>query len=351
MYNHQYGSRRRLPRRILWVASTLAVLLVTAVALIRTAYNQALQPVSSSQKVTVLTVKTGSTSIEIADQLHHQGLIRSSGMFQWYIRTKNVRDKLQAGTYALRPSMSVQEIVTVMVDGSVKSDLVTILPGQRLDQVRQALINAGFMPAAVDAALQPEQYAGHIALADKPAGASLEGFLYPDSYQKTAATDPSTIVNKALDQMAVHLTPAVRAAFAAQGLSVYQGVTLASIVEKEVSNPADSPKVAQVFLKRLKVGMPLGSDVTVLYGAIVAGKEPSLAYQSAYNTHDNKGLPPGPISNVSDVSLQAVAKPAPTDWLFFVAGDDGTTYFSNTIQEHEALTGKYCKKLCAATPQ
>lgn len=351
MYKQGYGSQRRLPRRILWVAVSLVLIMIAAVVVIRSVYNRALQPVSSSQKVTVLTVKTGSTSIEIADQLHNEGLIRSSNMFQWYIRTKNVRDRLQAGTYALRPSMSVPEIVNVLVSGSVKADLVTILPGQRIDQIRQGLINAGFKPAAVDAALQPDAYAGHIALVDKPAGASLEGFLYPDSYQKTAATDPSAIISKALDQMAVHLTPTIRAAFAAQGLSVYQGVTLASIVEKEVSNPADSPKVAQVFLKRLKIGMPLGSDVTVLYGAIAAGKEPSLAYKSAYNTHDNKGLPPGPISNVSDTSLQAVANPAPTDWLFFVAGDDGTTYFSNTIEEHEALTDKYCKKLCSASPQ
>jgi UPF0755 protein len=95
--------------------------------------------------------------------------------------------------------------------------------------------------------------------------------------------------------------------------------------------------------------MPLGSDPTALYGAVLDGKEPVLTYKSPYNTHDNKGLPPTPISNVSQRSLEAVAKPAPTGWLYFVAGDDGTTHFSNTVEEHEALTEQYCKKLCSGS--
>lgn len=341
--------RKRLPGRILWVAAVLLLLLVAAAVVVRQYYFRQLQPVSTSQNMVIVDIKPGTSSTRIGEQLFEQGLIRNSSIFQWYIRTENVRDRMQAGTYALRPSMSVQDIVKVLVEGQVKSDLVTILPGQRLDQVRQSFINAGFRPEAVDQALQPQQYAGHVALVDKPAGASLEGFLYPESYQKTASTDPSVIVTESLNQMAKFLTPAVREAFAVQGLSVYQGVILASIVEKEVNNPADAAKVAQVFLKRLKIDMPLGSDPTTLYGAVLAGREPTLDHQSAYNTHVNKGLPPTPISNVSKVSLEAVARPAETGWLYFVAGDDGTTHFSNTLEEHEALTEKYCNKLCKGT--
>lgn len=338
--------RRRVPRRLLLVAAILAVLVVAAAVAVRMVYYRQLQPVSSSQNVVVVDVKTGTSSSEIADDLQQKGLIRSSRTFQWYIRTENVRDKLQAGTYALRPSMSVPEIVDVMVSGSVKSDLLTILPGRRLDQIRQSFINGGFQPGEVDAALQPQRYAGHPALVDKPAEASLEGYLFPESYQKTAATGPSVIVTAALDQMAAALTPEIRAGIAAQGLNIYQGVILASIVEREVANAEDSSKVAQVFLKRLREDIPLGSDPTALYGAIKAGVEPSLQYQSPYNTYTNKGLPPTPIANVSQRSLQAVASPAPTGWLYFVAGDNGTTYFSNTLQEHEALTEQHCKKLC-----
>lgn len=339
--------RRKSLRRLLWVAVALLVLLLVATVIVRTVYFQQLRPVNGSQDVTIFEIKPGTPSAVIADRLEDRNLIRSSAIFQWYTRTEDVRDKLQAGTYALRPSMGVPEIVRLLVEGSVKSDLITILPGQRLDQVRQTFIDAGFKTDAVDAALRPERYADNLALVDKPPAASLEGFLFPESYQRTAVTEPATVVNQALNEMAQYLTPDIRAAFAAQGLSVYQGIILASIVEKEVNNPADSAKVAQVFLKRLRNGIPLGSDPTAPYGAILDGQPPSLTYKSPYNTHDNTGLPPTPISNVSKTSLEAVARPAQTDWLYFVAGDDGTTHFSNTIEEHEALTERYCKKLCS----
>jgi UPF0755 protein len=344
------AQRGRIPRRVLWFTIVLLVLLVGAVAAVRTEYYHQLKPVNGSQKVVLVTIKTGTPANEIGDLLQQQGLIRSATIFQWYIRSNNFRDKLQAGTYALRSSMSVQQIVDVLANGSVKSDLVTILPGQRLDQVRQAFINAGFEPDKVDAALNPSLYASHPSLSDKPADASLEGFLYPDSYQKEANTDPGLIVDEALGEMDKHLTPELRASFAAHGLSVYQAVILASIVEKEVSKQSDRAQAAQVFLKRLQTGMPLGSDVTAYYGSIVAGKTPSVGYDSPYNTRIHKDLPVGPISNVTDSSLQAVAKPAATDWLYFVAGDDGVTYFSKTVEEHEALTKQHCKQLCAPEP-
>jgi UPF0755 protein len=142
------------------------------------------------------------------------------------------------------------------------------------------------------------------------------------------------------------LTPEIRSAFAAQGLSAYQGLTLASIVEQEVSRSSDRAQAAQVFLKRLRTDSTLGSDVTAYYGAIKAGQKPTTSYDTPYNTLLHKGLPPTPISNVSNASLQAVAHPADTDWLYFVTGDDGTTHFSKTLEDHEALTQQYCHKLC-----
>ena len=340
-------SRGSIPRRILMVLVVLVLLVVAAAWTVRTVYFRQLRPVSNSQAVVLVTIKTGSTSTQIGQSLRQKGLIRSSAIFEWYIRTKDVRDKMQAGTYALRPSMSVPEIVDVLVHGSVRSNLVTILPGQRIDQIRQTFINAGFTPASVDAALQPSLYAGHPALADMPAGTtSLEGFLYPDSFQKEDDTDPSVVIRESLDEMAEKLTPDIRAAFAAHGLSVYQGVTLASILEKEVANQSDRTQAAQVFYKRLSIDMQLGSDVTAFYGAIMAGKSPTTTYDSPYNTLIHKGLPPGPISNVTSRSLQAVAQPANTDWLYFVSGDDGVTYFSKTVEEHDALTKAHCHKLC-----
>lgn len=340
-------SGKRIPRRIIYVALALIVLLVAAAAAVRHEYNENLKAVSTSQEVHYLTINQGASVKDIAAELKDAGVIRSASVFEWYVSANNDRNKLQAGTYGLTPSQSTPAIVAMLVGGKVATNLVTIVPGQRLDQVRQDFIKAGFKPDAVDAALVASQYrADYPALSDSPASASLEGFLYPDSYQKTASTDPSQIVTEALTEMQQHLTPQLRAAFAAEGLTTYQGVTLASIVEQEVAKPSDRAQVAQVFLKRLSIGMPLGSDVTAFYGSYLAGQAPSTSYDSPFNTLLHKGLPPGPIGAVSDSSLAAVAHPANTNWLYFVSGDDGTTHFSQTLQQHQALTQQFCHKLC-----
>jgi UPF0755 protein len=342
------NSRRGL-RRLAVVSAVLLVVVVAAMFIVRHVYFENLRPISTSNEVKIVTIASGTSTAEIGKQLQVDGLIRSATVFEWYVHTTNLRDVLQAGTYALKPDMSVQQIVSTLVQGKIATNLVTILPGQRLDQVRTTLIKAGFTAAEVDDALMPQHYANAIALADKPASANLEGFLYPDSFQKDANTSPMTIVNESLVEMGNHLTPSIRAAFTREGLTTYQGITLASIVEQEVSNQSDRAQAAQVFLTRLKSNMSLGSDVTAYYGAIIAGQKPITTYDSPYNTLLHKGLPPGPISNVSDSSLDAVAHPAKTDWLYFVTGDNGKTYFSKTAEEHDALTKQYCHKLCSGT--
>jgi UPF0755 protein len=284
---------------------------------------------------------------QIADLLHNDNLIRSSWAFEWYVRTTAVNTDLEAGTYALASNQTTQSIVSILAKGKVATKLVTIIPGQRLDQVKATLINDGFSPASVNSALQPDQYDNLPALADKPPGASLEGLLYPDSFQKAASTDPSVIIQESLTEMGKHLTPALQAAFTQEGLTTYQGVILASMVESEVSKPGDQTQVAQVFLKRLGIGMPLGSDVTAYYGSIINGLPPSLTYDSPYNTLIHTGLPPMPISTVTDQALEAVAHPAATAWLYFVTGDNGTTYFSQTAQQQQANTALYCHQLCS----
>jgi len=316
--------------------------------LVRHVYHDNLKPLSSVRTVHVITVPSGASVGKIATILKKNGVIRSDWAFQWYVSSQEVRDKLQAGTYALRPSQSVAEIVSLMTQGRVATALVTIPPGRRIDEVRSILINNGFNAAEVDRALKPDLYRGLPALVELPRGVkSLEGYIYPESIQKDANTTPQQLLTKFLDQMQKRLTPDVRNGFVAQGLTVYQGITLASIVEMEVSKPSDRPIVAQVFLSRLHQHMRLGSDVTAFYGSVLADKPPSVSFDSPYNTHLHDGLPPGPISNVSAESLDAVAHPASTDWLYFVSGDDGNTYFSHTLEEHEALVQQHCKKLCA----
>jgi UPF0755 protein len=344
----KYTSRpkRRIPRRLFFITLIGGLLILVGIIGVRYVYNQNLKPVSSNQQVTPVTVKDGASVDGIAKDLESKKLIRSAWAFRLYVSSNEAQASMKAGSYEFAPSQSVADIVAQLTRGKVATNLVTILPGQRLDQVRKRLIQEGFAETDVDNALNPANYKDNPALVDKPAGATLEGYLYPDSYQRTSATTASDIITDSLEQMNKHLTPDLRSAFAKQGLSTYQGIILSSIVEKEVSKTADRQQVAQTFLKRLAGGMSLQSDVTAFYGAILAGQQPSTHYDSAYNTYNIKGLPPTPISNVSTSSLDAVAHPATTDWLYFVAGDDGNTYFSTNLQDHEAKVKQYCIKLC-----
>lgn len=338
------GSLRSALKILGLVVAVLAV--VGGIWFSKNYYQQSLKPVSNNQKTVTIVIPKGASLDQVADILSKAKVIRKTWAFKQYMVNNNFENAIQAGTYAIKPSQSVQEIAVIITQGKVASSLVTIKPAQRIDQIEQSLINSGFNPDDVKAALDPAQYAGHPALVDKPQTANLEGYLYPESFQKTDQTKPQDIITASLDEMQKRLTPTRREAFVAQGLSVHKAIILASIVEREVPEGGERAQVAQVFLKRLNAGIKLQSDATSSYGAILDGAEPSLTYDSPYNTYNYVGLTPGPISNVSESSLQAVAQPASTDWLYFVSGDDGITYFSKTLQEHQALTAQHCNKLC-----
>lgn len=341
--------KRRWPRRIFILLIAAIILVVGATVMVRHTYFEKLKPVSITATDTKpFIIAKGSSVDKIAQDLQKAGLIRSAWAFKLYVSSKEVRNALQAGTYSLSANQSVPQIVAQLTHGLVATDLVTVLPAQRIDQIRATLISYGFSEKEVDAALNPENHLANPALVDKPDGASLEGYIYPDSYEKTSTTNPQEIIEQALSEMNKKVTPSMRDSFAAQGLSTYQALIVASMVEKEVSTQSDRNQVAQVFIKRLHDGMLLGSDVTAFYGATVAGQKASTTYDSPYNTLIHKGLPPTPISNVSESSLKAVANPAQTDWVYFVTGDDGVTHFSHTLNEHNAAVQQYCHKLCSA---
>ena len=347
-YRAHRRPRSHVPRRVWILLASLVILLVAGTVAAQRVYTVDLRPVSTNQQTQIFTVKSGSSVKDISDSLEVAHLVRSAWAFQLYVHSKELNSQLQAGTYALSPSQGTAAIVTTLTQGKVTTRLVTILPGRRIDQVRADLINDGFSPTAVDRALNPDQYSDLPVLAFKPASVStLEGLLWPDSFEKDPTTDPSVIIRESLTEMGQQLTATVQASFAAEGLTTYRGLTLASIVEQEVNKPTDQTQVAQVFLARLKSGSTLGSDVTANYGAIEAGQAPSLSYESPYITLIHPGLPPTPISTVSSSALAAATHPAPTAWLYFVTGDNGTTYFSTNLQDHQAQTAQYCHKLCS----
>ena len=348
-YSYTPPKRKRVRTFAGVLLASIIVLLFSSIVLYKV-YMANLRPVSAASNSVLVTIPTGSSLPQIADILKKSAVIRSAWSFEFYVRNDNyARSSLEAGTYILHPNQSVQQIVSQLTQGKASGKLVVILPGQRIDQIETALINNGFPKADVIAALSPGQYVSKYPMLENlPADATLEGFLYPDSFAKDSSTTASTIVNESLTEMQNNLTLDIVNGFNKQGLSIYQGVTLASIVEQEVSNPTDRAKVAQVFLSRLNSNMNLGSDVTAFYGAIVAGQTPSVNYDSGYNTRLHPGLPIGPISNVSKSSLYAVAHPANTNYLYFVTGDNGTTYYSTTLDQHNQQTQQYCQKLCSS---
>ena len=335
-YRIHKSSRRRFSKPVLFLGITAFLITLALIFGLKGIYERSLQPVNASNQTDIpFVVETGASVPEIAESLHDKDLIRSSRAFIQYVRSKDLGESFIAGTYSLRQSYDVPKIVDMMVSGEVDEELFTILPGQTVEQIKQAFTEAGYTPAEVNKAFEPAQYANHPALVDKPAKASLEGFLYPDSYQKIAETTPQTIIKQSLDEMAEALTPTIRKGISEQGLSVYEGIILASIVEREVGArdkdgrvTDNRAKAAQVFIKRLNEGIMLQSNATDDFPA-------------EYDTYSIAGLPPGPISNVTTSSLNAVAKPAKSNYLYFVSGKDCVTRFSETIDQHENLKSQH----------
>ena len=217
---------------------------------------------------------------------------------------------------------------------------------------------AGYSDSEISSAFKAK-YSGPL-FADRPSGGSLEGYVFGETYRVSSDATVKEVLQTAFDHMykVVQKDDLVNK-FKAQGLTLYQGLTLASIVERELGCEDKSTTVrknrcyeyqrgiAQVFLLRYKKNMQLGSDVTFVYAADKAGVKPTVDIDSPYNTRRKPGLPPTPIATPGELSLKAVADPAPADNLFFIAGDDGLIYFAKTDKEHKTNIDKYCQKLCS----
>jgi UPF0755 protein len=316
-------------------------------------YTTNIAPLSDSQEEIIITVEVGRSAPQIGRLLEESMVIKSATAFDIYTRLDGSRNNLQAGGYKLSPSLSVAQIVEKLVKGDVATDLITILPAQRIDQIRAAFLRAGFSRDEIIKGFDPKQYADHPALQFKPIDANLEGYLYPETYQRTSITTVEDIIVSSLNETATVLTSDIQQQLQTQGLGIHEAIILASIIEKEVpAASGDRNTVAQVYLKRLREGILLQADPTAQYGALLAtGTQDGWRnYDSPYNTYIYPGLPPGPISNISQSSIQAVANPTQSDYLFFVAddNDDNVTHFARTLQEHEQNIRNYCRVKCSS---
>lgn len=345
---------------VLPATAFLGLVLVAALSAIIW-YLWAISPVNSGDaRHNRIEIVAGSSPTDIAVTLHDHHLIRSPLAFDIYTRLTGTKSSLQAGVYSISPSESTEQIVAKLSSGDVTDEQVdiTFYPGatlvdnvtkdksKRLD-VRTVLMRAGYSEAQITAAFNAD-YSGPL-FAGKPAGTDIEGFVYGETYKFDKNATVKQILQRTFDEFYQVITDnGLVEKFKSHGLNLYQGITLASIVQREAHSVSDQKQVAQVFFSRLAIGMQLGSDVTYQYIADKTGVPRDTNLDSPYNTRRYTGLPPGPIATPGLTALQAVAEPAEGDYLYFLAGDDGVTYFAHTNAQHEANIVNHCQKGCQA---
>jgi UPF0755 protein len=257
----------------------------------------------------------------------------------------------QAGQHVLQRNMTVDEAIQALQKAETHERILTLIEGWRREEMAAYLQTQDALDPSEFLALTSSADIAHEILATRPAGATLEGYLFPDSYRIEPETTTKQFVESLLNQFARKIAGAVGEGFQTNGLTVHQAVTLAAIIEREAQVPAERPTIASVFYNRLRINMHLGADPTVQYALGYQESEErwwkkALTYDdlevaSPYNTYVNLGLPPGPICNPGLASLQAVAAPATTEFYFFVATGDGSHVFSRTFEEHNANVRKY----------
>ena len=289
-------------------------------------------------------VQEGEPVESIADRLQQAGAIRDAGALRDYLIYTGLDTSVQAGKYKVSAAMSIIDIAKMMQDATPSDVTFVVWPGWRMEEIAESLPTSGLdiTPYTFATAVM-SSYPEYDFLAGKT---TAEGFLYPDSYILPRTTTAHLLVNALLRDFLLHLSVDLRDGFQRQGLTVYQAVTLASIVQREAVKEDEAPLIASVYLNRLRLPMKLDADPTVQYAI---GYNPlqrtwwtnplgvvDLQVVSPFNTYVNDGLPPTPISNPGLSALQAVANPAQSDYLYFSARCDGSGYheFAKTFQEH-----------------
>ena len=320
-------------------------------------------------------ISAGESVRQIANNLKQADLIRNPLAFELYARINNLHAKLKTGKYSFRKTMSARAIANQLVNGVVSSDVfnLTILPGTNLlgdkGKSQTGIIHQfrtlGYSEEEINQTLTKHYdnpvlkglYADETKLSNPeiPVKLALEGYLYGETYQFYNHEKLENVITTILNQFNdVVVSNQLEEKFKARGLSLREGIILASIIQKE-ARTEDMPGVSMVFQNRLKQGIALGSDVTATYAADITGIDRAnatnadiLAVNSLYNTRKFPGLPPGPIAVPSKAALLAVAEPdsSKASMLYFLTGDDGLMYYSSTDAEHNQKIRDHCQKLC-----
>ncbi|MDP3093389.1 MAG: endolytic transglycosylase MltG [bacterium] len=322
--------------------------------------NLAYDNASTEEKL--FSVEEGQGLFAIAKNLKKENLVRQEWFFDIVVFLEGGARKLQAGDYRFSQAMTPREMAKKIISGDIARQTITIPEGWNMREIGQYLELTGLMPAADFIRAADEDFSKEfLFLADKPKTASLEGYLFPDTYELKIGEETNILVRKMLVNFDEKLTPEIRSKIKSQGKTIFDIVTIASLLEEEVKTLEDKKIVSGILWKRLKTGMRLQVDATIVYalgalapgptrsGIRALGKSPGkltyddLKTDSFYNTYRYAGLPPGPIANPGLESIKAAIYPKQSSYWYYLSAPDGTTYFSQTLEEHNLNKVKYLK--------
>jgi UPF0755 protein len=310
------------------------------------------QPALPSGAIVNVTIQQGESAADIAHDLQDKGLVPSDAVFLGFVKLRGGGTNFQPGVHQLRGGTPMDQIVDELERSPAPAEIRITLPeGRRLEEDAAAAANAGIgsPPDFTELATHPDPSWTYDFLAGIPKNATLEGFLFPDTYLLPAGSPKAAdLIKRMLDDFQRRVTPEIRQQMAAQKHSLYDSLIIGSIVEREAKDPAERPLIAGVYWNRVSKGMGLFADPTVQYAV---GKPSNwwpqlstadLKVNSPYNTYARQGLPPSPICNPGLASIQAAAAPR-GDFLYFVAKNDGSGQhaFARTLDEHNANRAKY----------
>jgi UPF0755 protein len=285
-------------------------------------------------------------SKEIAYDLVKRGIIKNYWFFRLYVVFSGNHGHLQAGSYQVSPSMSMRAIVQKFAKGDVIKNTITVIEGWDTQDIARYFEDKNIYSAKdFLAAAQKDYSQDFTVLADKPKASHMEGYLFPDTYDIAPGASPEDVVLMMLANFDKKITPALRKEITRQHTSVFQIITMASIIEKEVKTLEDKKIVSGILWKRIDAGMPLQVDSTINY---ITGKSHASAtiadtkINSPYNTYKYAGLPKGPICNPGMESIMAAIYPTESSyWYYLSTVKTGKTIFSKTLEEHNQAIGKH----------
>jgi UPF0755 protein len=322
-------------RRLRWLLIGAGVLLLGAGGLTGWLYRET-RPMGSRFQPKLVRVRDPMTPDAIAQRLAQQKLIRNPRLLSFYLRWQG-KQRIAPGDYEFSPNQSLLEIARILIAEQFTLNWVTIPEGWNRFRIARRLQERGVASAHefLDLCRQPQRFRD--TGLPLPQNGTLEGYLFPSTYRLPPGSGAETAIRTMLNATRRHVYLPYREVMAQRGQSLHEVLTIASMIEKEALHDADRPLIAAVIYNRLKKGMPLQIDATVLYGM---GQWKSrvlyrdLQHPSPYNTYRRKGLPPGPIANPGLASIRAALNPAEVDYLFYVAQADGYHRFTRTYEEH-----------------